>query len=171
MDIILSGSVADIDSLAQILREQDFRCTGLNVPYAFHSSQVDCILESFEKAASAATYHTPKLPVISPLRGEVVSKGGVFGPQYLKQHCRQPVDFLGGLNAASLSGAVDNKTLWLEIGPHPVCSEMVKSSFGSSIFTVPSLRRGEDPWKTIPESLCALYSAGVTLDWPAYHRE
>lgn len=171
MDIVLSGSVADIDSLAQILREQDFRCTRLNVPYAFHSSQVDCILESFEKSAGAATYHTPKLPVISPLRGEVVSEGGVFGPQYLKQQCRQPVDFLGGLNAASLSGAVDKKTLWLEIGPHSVCSEMVKSSFDSSILTVPSLRRGEDPWKTIAESLCTLYSAGVMPDWPAYHRE
>ena len=171
MDIVLSGPVTEIDSLLQIFREQDFRCKKLKVPYAFHSSQVDCILESFEKSASAATYHTPKLPVISPHRGEILSDAGVFGPQYLRQHCRQPVDFLGGLNAASLSGAVDKKTLWLEVGPNPVCSDMVKSSFGSSTFTVPSLRSSEDPWNTIAHSLGALYSAGVTVDWPAYHRE
>ena len=170
-EIVVSGPVADIDCLAHVLREQGFRCTRLNVPYAFHSSQVDCILESFEKSASAATYHTPKLPVISPLRGEVVSEGGVFGPRYLQQQCRQAVNFIGGLNAASLSGTIDKKTLWLEIGAHPICSEMVKRSFDSSILTVPSLRRNEDPWKTIPESLCALYSAGVTVDWSAYHRE
>ena len=169
-ELVLSGPVANIDSLAQVLREQGFRCTRLDVPYAFHSSQVDCILESFEKSASAATYHKPKLPVISSLRGEVVSEGGVFGPQYLRQQCRQAVDFIGGLNAASLSGTVDRKTLWLEIGPHPVCSEMVKSSFDSSVLTVPSLRRKEDPWKTVSESISALYSAGVTIDWSAYHR-
>ena len=170
-EMVVSGPVADIDCLAHVLREQGFRCTRLNVPYAFHSSQVDCILESFEKSASAATYHTPKLPVISPLRGEVVSEGGVFGPRYLQQQCRESVNFVGALNAASQSGAIDKKTLWLEIGPHPICSEMVKSSFDSSVLAVPSLRRNEDPWKTIPESLCALYSAGVTVDWSAYHRE
>ena len=171
MDLVLSGTVADIKSLAQVLREEGFQCTRLNVPYAFHSSQVDCILEHFEKSANVVTYHTPKLPVISPLRGEVVNEYEVFGPQYLQQSCRRPVDFLAGLNAASLTGTVDKKTLWLEIGPHPVCSEMVKSYFDSSIFTVPSLRRGENPWKTITESLSALYSAGITPDWPAYNRE
>lgn len=169
-DMVLSGSVAEIESVAQVLREQEFPCTRLNVSYAFHSSQVDCFLESFRKSAGAATYHAPKLPVISSLRGDIINQGGIFGPEYLEQHCREPVNFLGALEAAKRSGVVDKKTVWLEIGPHPVCSELIKSSSGPSILTVPSLRRGEDPLKTIPESLCALHCAGVTPDWPAYHR-
>ena len=170
-NFVLSGLVADIDHLVPVFKAQDFRCKKLNVPYAFHSSQMDCILDSFEQSASAATFHLPKVPVISPLRGEIISDDEIFVPKYLAQHCRQPVDFLGGLSAASASGAIDKKTLWIEIGPNPVCSEMIKASLDSSIITLPSLRSNEDPWKTVTGSLSSLYSAGVTIDWSAYHKE
>lgn len=68
-------------------------------------------------------------------------------------------------------GTINEKTLWIDIGVHPVCAGMIKSSLGSSVVATPSLRRGEDPWKTIAKTLCTLYSSGVNIDWSAYHRD
>ena len=171
METVLSGTVAEIDAVAEELNGQSFRTTKLNVPFAFHSSQVDPILETFVALGNGATYHTPSVPVISPLLGRVIREDDVFGPTYLAEHCRKTVDFLGGLNAAVLDGTVDKKTVWVEIGAHPVCSNMVKSTVASTTLTVPSLRKEEDAWKTIANSLCGLYSAGVAVDWSAYHQD
>ena len=35
---------------------------------------------------------------------------------------------------------------------------------------VPSLRRGEDSWKTIAESMAALHLTGLPVDWNEFHR-
>ena len=69
------------------------------------------------------------------------------------------------------SGTVDEKTLWVEVGVHPVCAGMIKSSMCSSVVVAPSIRRGEDPWKTIANALCTFYTSGVNINWSAYHRD
>jgi len=170
-EMVLSGTVAQIDELAGNVNAHGFKCTKLNVPFAFHSSQVDTILESFKAMAGAATFHTPTVPVISPLLSNVVRENGVFGPDYLSQHCRGTVDFLGGLTAAKMESLVDKKTVWVEVGAHPVCSGMVKSTIDSSVLTIPSLRRDEDAWTTITNAVCGLYLGGITPNWSAYHQD
>lgn len=171
LETVLSGTVIEMDSFAEKLTLHGFQCKKLKVPYAFHSSQVDGILESFEEVANAVTFHAPEVPVISPILSEVVSGHGVFSPNYLRKHARNTVDFLGSLTVAVKEHVVDVKTAWVEIGAHPVCSGMIKSILSTSALVVPSLRRDQDPWKAVANSLCALYSAGVPLDWSAYHHE
>jgi iterative type I PKS product template protein len=100
-----------------------------------------------------------------------VSRPRVFDPEYLAQHCRQSVNLLGGLNAALDGEIVDEKTVWIELGPHPVCSNMIKATIGKDVTAVPSLRRNEDPWKTISSSLSSIFHVGVDLNWQEYHRE
>ncbi|KAK3076244.1 hypothetical protein LTS18_013527, partial [Coniosporium uncinatum] len=67
--------------------------------------------------------------------------------------------------------AIDAKTAWVEIGAHPVCSGMVKSSLEGSPVTAPSLRRNEDPWKTLANTMVTLFLAGVAINFDEYHRE
>lgn len=171
LETVLSGTVLEMDSFAEKLTLHGFQCKKLKVPYAFHSSQVDGILESFEEVANAVTFHAPEVPVISPILRKVVSGHGVFSPNYLRNHARNTVDFLGSLTVAVKEHVIDVKTTWVEIGAHPVCSAMIKSVLSTSTLVVPSLRRDQDPWKAIANSLCALYSSGVPLDWSAYHHE
>ena len=171
METVLSGTVSEIEVLAEKITSQGLKCTKLNVPFAFHSSQVDSILESFEDLANAATFHTPEIPVISPLLNKVIRENGVISPNYLSKHCRQTVDFLGGLTAGTSEGLIDKKTVWVEIGAHPVCSGMVKSTIDSSVLTVSTLRRDEDSWKTIANTVRSLYLCGITPDWSAYHQD
>ncbi|OCK74392.1 polyketide synthase PksA [Lepidopterella palustris CBS 459.81] len=170
-ETVLCGTAAVVESTNELLSSKGFKATKLNVPFAFHSAQVEPILESFKKAASSVVFNKPTVPVLSPLTGQVIREAGIIGPDYLARHARETVNFWNALEIGKGDKAFDEKTAWLEIGAHPVCSGMVKSSLGSTSVTAPSLRRNEDPWKTLASSICTLYSAGVAFDFNEYHRE
>ncbi|KAI1271721.1 polyketide synthase [Xylaria sp. FL0933] len=169
-ETVLSGSSTEIASVAEQLGGSGFKCTQLKVPFAFHSAQVDPILSEFEKLAQSVKFHNPTVPVISPLLGKLVENQPI-DPTYLRNHAREAVNFLGGLVSAQESNVIDEKTVWLEIGPHPVNVNMVKAAFGASTIAVPSLRRKESPYKILSSTLCTLHSAGLNLDWNEYHRD
>ncbi|EXJ93814.1 hypothetical protein A1O1_02207 [Capronia coronata CBS 617.96] len=168
-DTVLSGTMADIDVVAQKLADAGQKCTKLKLPFAFHSSQVDPILADFEKLASSVKYHAPRVPVISPLLSDVVSVGGVFDAFYLSRHCRKTVDFVGGLSAGMSTATISDTSLWLEVGGHPLCASMIKSCLSAP--TLATMRRDEDPWKIISSSMAGLYTAGKPLNWDAFHKE
>ncbi|KAK4131175.1 ketoacyl-synt-domain-containing protein [Trichocladium antarcticum] len=168
-ETVLSGEADEMTEIAEGLKDQ-FKCTHLRVPFAFHSSQVEVILDEFEKRAESVRYNAPVLPIISPLHGKLVEHEPI-GAFYLRTHARKAVDFLGALVSAQQSGAIDEKTVWLEVGPHPVCAGMVKAAFGAATVAVPTLRRGEACYKTLSSSLCTLHTAGLNIDFNEYHRD
>ena len=169
-ETVLSGEASQITEIAQKLGAAGLKCTQLRVPFAFHSAQVEPILDDFEALAESVTFNTPKVPIISPLLGKLV-EGEPINPAYLRNHAREAVDFLGGLVSAQQSGTIDEKTVWLEIGPHPVCAGMVKAAFGGTTVAVPTLRRNEACYKTLTASLCTLHTAGLNIDWTEFHRD
>ena len=169
-ETVLCGSGEAVAAANEILTQKSFKATKLNVPFAFHSAQVDPILDQFKKDAASVSFNKPAVPVLSPLEGQVICEAGVIGPDYLARHAREPVNFWTALSRGQKEKAFDDKTVWLEVGAHPVCSGMVKASVGTSV-AVPSLRRGEDAWKTIANSICTLFTAGVNINFDEYHRE
>ncbi|KAI5923108.1 polyketide synthase [Camillea tinctor] len=169
-ETVLSGASTEIAEIAEQLSGAGFKCTQLKVPFAFHSAQVEPILDDFEKLSRSVRFQVPKIPVISPLLGKLVEHEPI-NPTYLRNHAREAVNFLGGLVSAQQSGVIDEKTVWLEVGPHPVCANMVKAAFGLVTIATPSLRRNEPTYKTLSSTLCTLHSAGLNLDWNEYHRD
>ncbi|KAJ1326724.1 naphtho-gamma-pyrone polyketide synthase [Microdochium nivale] len=169
-ETVLSGSASDIAEIAVVLSGSGSKCTQLNVPFAFHSAQVEPILDEFENLARSVQFQPSRVPVISPLLGKLV-EGETIGPSYLRRHARDPVNFLGGLINAQQAGIIDERTIWLEVGPHPVCANMVKAAFGATTIALPTLRRNEATYKTLSSTLCALHSAGLNLDWNEFHRD
>ncbi|KAI9762130.1 MAG: Type I Iterative PKS [Chaenotheca gracillima] len=172
-ETVISGTGSDIDVLAAELAADGIKATKLNVSYAFHSAQVQPILERFEAAAQSVTFGKPSIPIISPLYSQVITETEalLLGPKYLSRHCRETVNFLGALEAARYANIITDKTIWVEVGSHSVCSGMIKSIFGSGITTLPSLRRKEDTWKTLTSSLSALHLAGTDVRWNEYHQD
>lgn len=170
-ETVLGGTVDDIDKVAEKLSAQGTKCTKLNVQFAFHSSQVDPILVDFQKLGKAVTFHRPQIPVISPLLGSVLSESDSIDERYLARHARETVDFAAGLAAAQQLGLANGQTVWVELGPHPVCMSFVGSELGQEIVAAPSLRKGTAPYKTISESLATLHTAGFSIDWNEYHRD
>ena len=169
-ETVLSGTASEIAEIAQHLASSGFKCTQLKVPFAFHSAQVEPILDDFEKLAQSVQFGAPKVPVISPLLGKLI-EGEPINPEYLRNHARDAVNFLGGLVSAQEAGTIDEKTVWLEVGPHPVCANMVKAAFGGSTIAVPTLRRNEVAYKILSASLCTLHTAGLNIDWCEFHRD
>ncbi|KAL9617637.1 MAG: hypothetical protein Q9160_007603, partial [Pyrenula sp. 1 TL-2023] len=168
-ETVLSGTLADIDAVCSQLSSGGLRCTKLKLPYAFHSNQVDPILSSFKDLAAGVTFHTPRIPVISPLISDVIDTKGTFNGEYLSSHCRKPVNFLGGLTAGMGRDYISDKSIWIEVGAHPICSGMIRSTLSAP--ALPTLRRDEDPWKIISSTICGLYTAGIPIDFTAYHQD
>lgn len=168
---VISGTAEELDSYSTIVKNTGTKCTLLSTPYAFHSAQVDVILERFKVAANSVHFGIPKVPVISPLLGDLVIDGGVFGPEYLCRHAREAVNFLDAIEAAKSKRFIDENVVWIEVGPAPVCSAFIKSCLGSKVTTLPSLRKQEDAWKTMFSGLNYVHSQGLVVDWEEVHRE
>lgn len=170
-DTVISGTIAQIEAMSDTLTDHGIKSIKLKVPFAFHSAQVQPILNSLEAAAQGVTFNKPSIPVISPFLGNVVTDVGTFGPRYLSRHCRETVNFLEAVKAAKAMRIVTDNTLWVEIGSHSVCSSMIKTILGSETTTLPSLKRKEDVWKVLTGSLSTLHSVGIDIQWNEYHRD
>lgn len=171
-ETVISGASDKIDQLAETLSNEGFKATKLKVPFAFHSAQVEPILDDLAEISKGITFNEPSIIFVSALLGDVLkeSNSDLLGPNYLTRHCRETVNFLGALEATRHSNLMNDKTLWVEIGSHTVCSGMIKATFGPQATTVASLRRQEDTWKVLSSSLSVLYLAGIDLRWREYHQ-
>ncbi|KID73891.1 Conidial yellow pigment biosynthesis polyketide synthase [Metarhizium brunneum] len=170
-ETVVAGPRDQIDSLAAVLNTQSVKTTLLKVQFAFHSAQVEPMLESFRQSCGSVRFKDPAVPLLSPLLGKVVrSAADLASPaDYLTRHCRETVNFRGCLLSAAEAGVVSDKTVWVEVGPHPVCGNMIKSTLGASSRTFPSLRRGEADWKVFTSTLTSLYNSGLAINWGEYH--
>lgn len=169
-ETVLSGPIQDMDAIIPILEAEGYKCFSLDVAFAFHSAQTDPVLEEFEALASGVVFQTPHIPVISPLLSKVIFDNKSINANYLRRATRETVNFLEALEAAQKIDIVNNETVWMEIGPHPVSVAFIKSTLSPINVAVPSLRRGEDNWTTLAQSLSSLHLAGVAVDWNAFHR-
>ncbi|KAK3370054.1 putative polyketide synthase [Podospora didyma] len=169
-DTVLSGSVASMDAVIPVLESAGYKCFSLDVSFAFHSNQTDPILAEYEAlATSGVIYQPPQLPIISPLLGKVIFDDKTITGTYVKRATREAVNFVSALETARTIGTIDDDTVWLEMGPHPVCLAFVKNILGSSGASVPSFRRGENNWTTLAHGLAALHSAGIKIEWSEFH--
>ncbi|PHH60155.1 hypothetical protein CDD81_2073 [Ophiocordyceps australis] len=170
-DTVLSGTKDEMDSVALHLEAAGFRCIKLDVAFAFHSEQMDPILDDFEALVKAGVvFQEPKLPVISPLLGRVIFEAKSLNATYVRRATRETVDFLAALENAQQVSTVGPDTIWIEIGPHPVCTGFVKSTMAVTALAAASMRRGDDNWKTMAETMTALHLAGLGVSWNEFHR-
>ena len=167
-DVVLSGPGDDIQFAARLLSENGIKSIQLPVPFACHSAQLDSILESFEDIARGIEFYPPRIPLLSPLLGKEISQSGAIDATYLCRHMREKVDFIAALESSELV-KTGQSVQFVEIGPHPLCSGMIKNILRSD--TIPSMRKGEDSWKVVTQSLAALYMRGVDIDWEEYNRD
>ena len=168
---VISGPREEISRLMKELQSTGQNCVKLDIPFAFHSAQVDPILEPFEAAASGVRFNAPSIPYMSPLLGQVISDDDTLGSSYLTRACRNAVNFQAALEAANASSVVNEKTIWVEIGSHPACSGMIKGTLGSQVLTIHSLRNGADTWSVLAGALETLYLNGIEIQWNEYHRD
>lgn len=92
-ETVLGGTLSAIDDIASRLATEGLNAIKLHVPFAFHTSQVDPILDDFEIEARSAVFAKPTIPVISPLFGKVITEAEVDA-SYLRRHLEKKSIFL-----------------------------------------------------------------------------
>ncbi|KAL7623783.1 fusarubin cluster-polyketide synthase [Parahypoxylon ruwenzoriense] len=168
IETVLAGPNEDISTFKDLLTAAGLKSTLMKVPFAFHSSQVDPILDEFKKLASGVTYSDAKIPVLCPLEGSIVRGTGNYGPEYLARHTREPVNMFKALLTAHSDGILTDQAATLEIGPHPAISGMVKAVLGSHMTSLASSQRGRSLWQVITATLKSLYTGGADICWSQY---
>lgn len=169
-NIVASGLEATIKNLSKTLKSKNVDAVLLDVPYAFHSAQVEPILAEFETLAGAVSFHKPAIPYMSPLLSKTVEGAGVLNASYVARAARECVNFQGAIEAARDDKLVDDSTIWIEIGAHPACLGMIKQTIGSHAIAAPTLKQDADTWKVLMGSIESLYQAGVDVRWDEFHR-
>ena len=167
----ISGPTEDIKHAEEILRAEGVKCVSLNLPYAFHSKQVESWSGEYETAASNIEFSAPKLPYISPLLARTVmpDESGILNASYLRRASRSPVNFSGAIASARDEGLLENTT-WIEIGTHPACSNFVREILGPKTTAMSTLQKDTDPWRTLMSAVQTLYLDGTDINWMEYHK-
>ena len=168
---VLAGLGDDIDRAQEALGPLGIMTTRLKTDFAFHSSQVEPVLDEFAKATRGVVFRKPTIPILSPLLAAVITEEGQLGTEYLARHCRETVNIVGAAQAAVSQKLVSEETICLEIGPDPIVAGMMKACIGSSTRTVASVRKNNSLWATLSEALSTLYQAGIDLHWGEFHRD
>ncbi|KAF1347668.1 beta-ketoacyl synthase [Delphinella strobiligena] len=170
VETVLAGPNADISRYQQALSKAGIHTVLLKVPFAFHSAQVNPILDEFKKIAKGVAYYSATIPILCPLDGTVLVEMFAFNAAYFSRHCREPVNMLAALTNGKHNGAIEDQMIALEIGPHPAVSGMIKAAL-PQITSLASLQRGRSVWQTLTTALKVLYNAGADIRWSEYHHD
>lgn len=172
---VVGGPVAALDALEKYLKSDgDVAITRLRVQYAFHTRQMDPLLDDLEAHASRISFQPPTLPVASTLLGKIVQPGesGVFNASYFRRHSREPVAFRDAVLACEAEGLIQDQSFVVEIGPHPTCINLMASSLQTAKPNrYPSLRRGHNDWESISQCLAAAHCAQLPVSWKEFHKD
>ena len=168
---VVSGPVADIETIAERLGSEGIRVRRLNTAKAFHSALVDPVLDGLDASLEGVKIRAPSLTVISNLTGRPVEPGMALDADYWRRHARHPVAFASGVNALSELG-VD---VVVEIGPDSVLGTMARLAWpsGPGASAAPSalasLRRprrdrsSAEPARGFVHAVAAAYDAGLAI--------
>ncbi|KAI1170433.1 ketoacyl-synt-domain-containing protein [Nemania sp. FL0916] len=174
---VISGSLRSIDILKHKLHDAGAKVSILDIPFAFHSSQMNAILDDYETEANCINYTVPQIPVASTKSGELISEYGVINGAYLRQQTRNPVQFHKAVHSLMKMSSFANSRgrIWLEVGPSPTCLGLISTIIAnmrsnSNDIMIPSIRKGEEDCKSFAHALASAYKAGVRVNWAAHHK-
>ena len=166
--VVISGDGNQVEAILGRLSRDGIKSKDLVVSHAFHSPLMNPVLDEFEQLASNIQYSEPAMGLVSNLTGELAGAQLIGRAEYWRRHAREPVQFATAVKTL----AAQEVRVFLEIGPNPVLLGMARRCLQDERQSwLPSLRSGRADWQQMLESLQALYSAGVEIDWAGFHRD
>ena len=166
-EVVISGEQESLDAIRADLAELAVQSKPLVVSHAFHSPLMEPMLGAFERVVREVVIGTPRVPFVSNVTGGLAGTDRPLDPAYWREHVRQPVRFLDAIRTVSRAGI----EAFLEIGPTPALTGMVRRALGTSQgHAFWSLRRGREDWQVMLEALAGLYGLGAEVDWREFDR-
>jgi acyl transferase domain-containing protein len=159
---VISGDAEQVDKIAQHFADQGVKTRNLKVSHAFHSPRMDPILDQFRDIATTLTYHTPRIPLISNVTGQLATPDTHTNPEYWTEHIRETVRFSQGVTALHDLGT----RTYLEIGPDTTLTTLTRETL-TEVNALPLLRRDHEETASVFRALGAFHANGGTVDWDA----
>lgn len=159
---VASGSHEDIAALEAALEARKVPAKRLRTSHAFHSAMMDPAVEPFLELVRGLPLHAPAIPFLSNVTGQPITEAQATDPQYWASHLRGAVRFADGVATLAAGPA----RVFLEVGPGQTLSPLVRQQGANC---VSSLVEKQDDATAILMALGRLWTAGVRVDWDAFH--
>jgi acyl transferase domain-containing protein/NADPH:quinone reductase-like Zn-dependent oxidoreductase/surfactin synthase thioesterase subunit/ubiquinone/menaquinone biosynthesis C-methylase UbiE/acyl carrier protein len=163
--VTLSGATDVLETIQKLLEDKDTFCKFLKVDVPFHSHYMEPMKEDLISSLETLAPKKASIPLYSTVTGGGV-KGSELKARYWYRNVREPVYFTSAIEAM----INDGYELFVEISPHPILSSGISEIFTQKKFAgtvVSSLRRNENEWFTILNSLGMIYLSGASWDMAA----
>ncbi|MBW1749730.1 MAG: SDR family NAD(P)-dependent oxidoreductase, partial [Deltaproteobacteria bacterium] len=165
---VISGEENHVQLILKQLQNTGISATPLNVSHAFHSPLMEPIVNDFADIAAEVAYTPPRVLMISNLSGQPAGANEMTNADYWRQHTLKPVQFYAAMQTLHEQGF----DTFVEIGPGTVLSGMGRSCLGKDQNVwLPSIRKGQDEWRQMIDSLANLYVRGIEVDWQGFDRD
>jgi iterative type I PKS product template protein len=166
-DCVVGGSNEDLEVFATTCKSLNIKTKILDVPYAFHSRYMDPILEALDHLGQSIKWKSPAIPVLSNVLGRLFEDGDLKA-DYFSRHARSTVLFGDGIEQLKHDGLIDDKTTFLELGPHPMTLPMVRNTLESSsthCTYLPTLHKDRSSWTSICSALSQMWLDKRSISW------
>lgn len=159
---VFAGLESDLKELEIKLEEKGIAFKRAQVNRAFHSSLTDPCLDVIENATKTVQRRSGTIPVLCNISGAWLSNEDACHPSYWSRHTRASVRFSDCLQTL----AQQSDLQWLEIGPAPILSGLVRRNhFLDPIPHVPTFSgKGQQDFLQV---LGQLWQSGISLNWAA----
>ncbi|WP_455772682.1 type I polyketide synthase, partial [Streptomyces hygroscopicus] len=162
---VISGPTEPVTQITTTWKAKGRKTRTLTVSHAFHSPQMDPILQPFQEAISELTYHPPTIPLISNLTGQPADHH-ITTPHYWTQHIRQPVHF-----HPAITHTAPHTAIYLELGPDPTLTTATHHTLHHTTTNTPTplitatLTHKQPDTHALTHTLAHLHTHGTHIDW------
>ncbi|UUU22864.1 type I polyketide synthase [Streptomyces sp. DSM 40750] len=161
---VISGDIAGVEALVEAWQAEGLQVRRVASDVAFHSPQMDPLLDELAAAAADLRPGEPRIPMYSTAHPDPRTTPAADGA-YWAANLRNTVR----LAAATRAAAEDGHRAFLEISAHPVVAHSIGETLAEEgiedAFVGSSLRRDRSEPDTLLAALAAAHTHGVGLDW------
>ena len=160
--VVVSGPGQAIAELGKRLENHGVAQRRIEVSHAFHSALMNPMLDNFRASLADTDFAAPTLAYVSALRGRLV-EAELRSADYWVDHIRGPVRFADAAHALDDAGA----RAFIEIGPGPILSGLLRGALTPPPLSMPSMRKGRPETESLLEAAGAWFCRGGELRWDA----
>ncbi|MCU0289834.1 MAG: acyltransferase domain-containing protein, partial [Acidobacteria bacterium] len=163
--VTLSGDRLPVQHIIEEAKQLRLFVEELNISHPFHSVMMVPYVEKLKQTINGISFSKPTIPIISTISGCPGEKE-MAQVDYWSKHICNTVRFYDAVKKASEMGV----QCFLEIGGTATLSGLAAESIDDSgaVF-LPSLRKGNHPWRQLINTLAHLYSRGIPIQWEKFH--
>ena len=110
-ETVIGGTINCLDVFATRLSKAGCSTTRLDLPHAYHTAQMDDVVDQLILQTQGITYNKPSIPVMSPQDSAIINAGACINPSYLS------TSYEGRLILLVLS-MLRGKLAWCRRPPH-----------------------------------------------------